>query len=471
MGIRVQFLPIVLSVALLFVLQHFLKKTYITYLPTEQKTTPQHNESVPAPMHLAIPTPTPTKTAEVTINNVVTPAGKPKPEPEPNRRQRGGSRNAKGKQKSKNTQPQEPHVEIQSLPLDKPLFQTLGLEDDGDQQERFVVCCTSYGRHNNQLIELAKSYSLAYHTGRTLVLPTFYHKFMGDEGTHPAEYFYDISNGPVKVITAEEWQTAQREGGNNGTSGVISDALCVDHDRRCPILKNIHCKTRIRPKQTDIVTLIKAGRSAKYSVVVTGGENTFFSNVPHTPCMYSYLQLQPHFKNEVARYLANTALPKEYLAIHLRNFENRCGTLGKKHAKARALHGLGVKGYVTEVLPMCAMKPSYYRRFWNEKGMFFVAHDRQSPKTTYHNLSADGAAFYKSEEFTSEEGMVIEFWLCVHAKVFVGNAFSTLSLNICAARRAIGKNCTNLSYIYQKFPCFPHPDFERLYQPLAEPAP
>ena len=65
--------------------------------------------------------------------------------------------------------------------------------------ERFIFVCVSYGRHNNQLIELAKSWSLAYHTNRTLVLPKFYRKFMNDEGTRPTQEFYNIS-GPVRMV-------------------------------------------------------------------------------------------------------------------------------------------------------------------------------------------------------------------------------------------------------------------------------
>ena len=79
----------------------------------------------------------------------------------------------------------------------------------------------------------------------------------------------------------------------------------------------------------------------------------------------------------------------------------------------------------------------------------------------------DGAAFYASEAFGSEEGMVVEFWLCVGAGVFVGNAMSTVSMNVCAVRRAMDKPCANMDYMMAKYPCFPHPDFDKKLEPLV----
>eukprot|EP00668_Euglena_longa_P018483 GGOE01023061.1.p1 GENE.GGOE01023061.1~~GGOE01023061.1.p1 ORF type:complete len:417 (+),score=72.77 GGOE01023061.1:95-1345(+) len=328
-----------------------------------------------------------------------------------------------------------------------------------EQEERFLFVCVQYGRHNNQLISLAKSYSLAYHSNRTLVLPQMYKKHPHDESTRPAEQFYDLSSGPVRVRTSAEFQALW---GNH------SEVMCVDGARRCTYTRgHIPCASLTPlpfPDGRRNVEHVQAGPQ----LVVTGGENTFFANVPHSPCMYRWLKLQPKYEAEVRRAQLALKLPTDYFGLHVRWMENKCRwALGKAHARAYEKHNLPKPDFLQDIFPMCQMQPNYYRKFWNHTGNFFVAHDHQSDAAFYRKLVRDGAVFYASfkgfSALQGDEAMLLDFWLLVGAKVFVGNAMSTLSMNVCGVRTALGRQCDNMQLMAKMYPCFLHPDFDKAF--------
>uniref|UniRef100_A0A7S4D031 GDP-fucose protein O-fucosyltransferase 2 n=1 Tax=Eutreptiella gymnastica TaxID=73025 RepID=A0A7S4D031_9EUGL len=337
---------------------------------------------------------------------------------------------------------------------------------DRASTDRYLFVCVQYGRHNNQLIELAKSYSIAYHSNRTLVLPEFYKKHPHDDWTRPAEEFYDLTAGPVSVLTIGQFVAIW---GNY--TWKEEEVMCIDGARRCMYYKGrIPCK-KLQPIPSEDamknVQLVLKGPQ----LVVTGGENTFFANVPQSPCMYKWLKLQPRYREEVARAQQLFQLPQDYFALHLRWMENKCRwALGKAHTKAYEKHGLPKPDFVKDIFPMCQMQDWYYRKYWNGTDRFFVAHDHQFDGAKYVNLTKDGAVFYSSSQaqgiFKGEDGMVIDFWLLVGAKHFVGNAMSTLSMNVCGVRSALGKHCDNMQQLADLYPCFPHPDFDKGYKPV-----
>eukprot|EP00668_Euglena_longa_P036206 GGOE01046540.1.p1 GENE.GGOE01046540.1~~GGOE01046540.1.p1 ORF type:complete len:362 (+),score=29.38 GGOE01046540.1:186-1271(+) len=203
-------------------------------------------------------------------------------------------------------------------------------------------------------------------------------------------------------------------------------------------------------------------------LVVTGGENTFFANVPHSPCMYRWLKLQPKYEAEVRRAQLALKLPTDYFGLHVRWMENKCRwALGKAHARAYEKHNLPKPDFLQDIFPMCQMQPNYYRKFWNHTGNFFVAHDHQSDAAFYRKLVRDGAVFYASfkgfSALQGDEAMLLDFWLLVGAKVFVGNAMSTLSMNVCGVRTALGRQCDNMQLMAKMYPCFLHPDFDKAF--------
>eukprot|EP00667_Euglena_gracilis_P014206 EG_transcript_14709 len=274
------------------------------------------------------------------------------------------------------------------------------MQDQSGDEERFLFVCVQYGRHNNQLIALAKSYSLAYHSNRTLVLPRMYKKHPYDETTRPAEEFYDLSGGPVRVLTSGEFQT--RWGGHTWQQ---RDVLCIDGAQRCAYAKGrIPCSAlaRLPPAsgQRNAAHVMSGPR-----LVVTGGENTFFANVPHSPCMYRWLKLQPKYQTAVRQAQEALKLPADYFGLHVRWMENKCRwALGKAHTKAYEKHGLPKPDFLRDIFPMCQMQPEYYRKFWNGTGPFFVAHDHQAETAYYRKLARDGAVFYSSLKGMAMQG-------------------------------------------------------------------
>eukprot|EP00993_Chasmostoma_nieuportense_P001388 NODE_2275_length_1225_cov_77.780510_g2163_i0.p1 GENE.NODE_2275_length_1225_cov_77.780510_g2163_i0~~NODE_2275_length_1225_cov_77.780510_g2163_i0.p1 ORF type:complete len:374 (-),score=70.31 NODE_2275_length_1225_cov_77.780510_g2163_i0:39-1160(-) len=314
---------------------------------------------------------------------------------------------------------------------------------------RFLMVCVAYGRHNNQLIALAKAYSIAYHTNRTLILPMFFQK---RTGFNAVESFYDVFDGPVAVVTLAAFMA------HYGTRE-WKDSLCVDYDRQCKGLQYVTCGGHVHTHVRD-ANVFARSLAGPQPMLVMGGQNTFLANVPHWPCMYHHLKLKPTLQHNVTQFI-HTRLQPRYAAVHLRFFENKCELLAARQAKALQSHEMRSM----DVRQMCAMQPQYFRQFWNTSGHYFVAHDHQSPKSRYNLLAADGVIFLRSDAIPDLHALLIEFWLCVDAEVFVGNSFSTMSLNICAVRRARGKPCANMDPIFDKYPCFPHPDLGRHYAP------
>eukprot|EP01010_Urceolus_cornutus_P000653 NODE_1170_length_1064_cov_272.241379_g894_i0.p1 GENE.NODE_1170_length_1064_cov_272.241379_g894_i0~~NODE_1170_length_1064_cov_272.241379_g894_i0.p1 ORF type:complete len:303 (-),score=44.58 NODE_1170_length_1064_cov_272.241379_g894_i0:60-968(-) len=247
---------------------------------------------------------------------------------------------------------------------------------------------------------------------------------------------------------------------------------CVDGIRRCHYYSShIHCKGAFNLGSEDAWQNVKF-LNGPWPIVVVGGENTFFANVPHSPCMYRWMQLQEKYDAEVQRFRRESPLPQKYFALHLRWMENKCRwALGKAHTHAYAKHGLPVPDFVKVVFPMCVMQKYYYRRYWDRKEKFYVATDLQQESNVYRNLSEDGAVFYTTPhthiKYTGDDGMVVDFWMLVHAEWFVGNAMSTLSLNVCGVRNARNKSCDNMKTLIEMFPCFPHPDFDKGYKPVV----
>ena len=76
------------------------------------------------------------------------------------------------------------------------------------------------------------------------------------------------------------------------------DGLCLDYTTRCKFVRNVVCSARMHKHDLRPMAVVRA-MAGPHSIVVTGGMNTFAANIPHVPCMYRYMSLQPRFADEV----------------------------------------------------------------------------------------------------------------------------------------------------------------------------
>ena len=325
---------------------------------------------------------------------------------------------------------------------------------------RYLFVCPNYGRTNNQVVSLAKAYTLAYYSRRTLVMTRWWHKAHGtDRKKGSVCKYFNFTGGPVRIITREEFGVLR---------ATWNDSFCGGLDRldTCIHGEKIQCAHTTRLSEQNPFINVKL-LSGPVELVALDGINSFFANVPQWPCIWSYVQIPQEYGEEVSRWTKAVGLSPGYLSLHLRFLENKCIRFAKKHIEGFRTLGMPAPDLVRDVAPMCLMDKAYYSRWRNESaGNFYVAHDFQFDRSTMHRLTADGARYYFGP-IGGDERLIIDFWLSVEAGAFVGNAMSTMSLNICAARKALQKSCDNLDYIFKIYPCHPHPDFDKGFSPAV----
>ena len=353
------------------------------------------------------------------------------------------------------------NVPRKTLLRSQPRAQRLALPPRTDARNasgRYLFVCPNYGRTNNQMVSLAKAYTLAYYSRRTLVMTRWWHKNSGtDKKRSSVDRYFNFTGGPVPIISRVHFGTLAE---------AWPGSLCAGTDRldTCLFGERVVCArtTRMSEHAPAVNVQLLSGPQA---VVALDGHNSFFANVPHWPCIWSYARIPLEFSTEVDRWTAAAGLPTGFLALHMRFMENKCVRFAKKHVEGFRLLGMPSPDLVTDLAPMCTMDKGYYSRWRNRShARFYVAHDFQFDRATMTRLTNDGATYYYGG-IGGDERLIIDFWLCVEAGIFLGNAMSTMSLNVCSIRRALGKTCANLDYIFKLYPCHPHPDFDKGFTP------
>ena len=343
-----------------------------------------------------------------------------------------------------------------------PIYSRYPEQWHANPHEKFLYPCIAGGRHNNEFVSFGKAWSLAYHSKRTLVLPSFYQGLNTSLPGIPVEALYNLSAGPVKVVPEAAVFP----------KGVTRKALCIgEFHGYCDSLwyrKAVHCSEthkrwlRHQPKQN-----VQFLASLVDKPLLAIGK-LYFTKVP-PPCMWKYVQPVNAILATIHTYMK--ALPKDYVAVHLRKTfdlkltpQEKCREEMNKYQHSMWVFSSRFKFRTPNwdrVLPGCLPSVKYVKRFAPRvDSPFYLAWDGQKDMLPYKNqLVRGGAAAYQGPySLSSLSAMLVDFWLCVHAGTFVGNFYSSMSTNICSIRGLMGKSCPNMPDLRPNFPCFPLQD-------------
>ena len=352
-------------------------------------------------------------------------------------------------QAAPNAPPSPPHGAVPSQP--RPSF-----------HGPFIYACIISGRHHNQVITLAKAWAMAYRTNRSLIVPPFVQA--PDAPQEPLVItpsslrtiafrtvysWSDLERGPVRIIDQAEFF-------RDPDPKVMGSVACFKYSHCTTAPKGLRC-TRVVQRMVGIPNRLLVTGSSLFRHTVSPAFGP--------PCFWDFLRPSALIAREVQK--VQRQLPADYLAVHQRTFGDR--------PPCRAVLGWFWQKYHKQVpaanrsrdppvaMTECEMPPEYVLQYRAEgQSSFFLGTDNYHPKHTQALLGV-GAIRYTGTSLPAPTNvigsMLVDTWVMVQARSFIGSPLSSLSWNVCKLRLGQGLGCGNLPNPDTGAPvCFLYPD-------------
>eukprot|EP01012_Entosiphon_sulcatum_P066272 TRINITY_DN95424_c0_g1_i1.p1 TRINITY_DN95424_c0_g1~~TRINITY_DN95424_c0_g1_i1.p1 ORF type:complete len:388 (+),score=35.92 TRINITY_DN95424_c0_g1_i1:23-1186(+) len=328
--------------------------------------------------------------------------------------------------------------------------------------DRYVLIVGLFGQLANQLVTISKAYTVAWETGRVLVLPRIYptERFLGKGISFPEMFSLPkLALGPVPVVTFEHFALHSKTITPNSSTCLTKTCPCckASSGRRC------NCEAPEESKH-QFINLLLESRSTFYQ-----------RRGNHLPCespanFFRYLDPPDDAMRHVSLVLGR--LGKDFLGVHLRKIKPT------EEDNQYCLRKLAPQAWWYETYRNitwrpsgmeCNMDPRLVRCFLEDGQPLFVGADRKN-RTALRLLQEQLGAtvFEPPEELSGLKHMLVDIFVLREAAVFLGNPLSSFSAVICAMRqsRTGSSACPNMPppVFGRQHQCAVYPDNHNLYE-------
>ena len=274
-------------------------------------------------------------------------------------------------------------------------------------------------RHSNRLISFIAALEYARMLNRTVVVPNG-----GDEDAFESVYNLDNVRKTHCWIHRSEYKGAATKGCIRMKGAASSNEHCVDGS----------ASAASKLKFSDVDT---AARSLSHIAQLYFPLTIYLGDMVDVWRVWAGISPAPKIAQFVASYIKTTFAGKPFTGVHLRSLERSCGDRAKQITSSKATQ--------RELSEQCAMRPEYVAKYTGG-GDFFLAHDGQQPAAAAALQAIGGKGVpprIDGVQLEKSEFMLVDFWVLVAAEKFVGIQMSTLSNNVCMARKGRAKSCNN----------------------------
>jgi len=316
-----------------------------------------------------------------------------------------------------------------------------------------------YGQLANQLVTIAKAYTLASCWNRTLVIPPL----APNTDQYPLDRLdpFDLfaaaalRNGPVAVLSLKQYQryeiplTSERCPRNS--------CLCCSRRPRCDCGPGTDAEARTLLLDPKTTFLGNAGNDM---------------NCSEPNSLFRWLEPAPLIAQEVRPLVLKlSGGGSGFLGIHLRRLKpteddaaycaRKLAPMGRWYTEARGIpwYPTGQECYMPPALVNCYRHPTSQPIFLGTDGRNTVAMEQ---------LSGLGAVrFTPSSAFGPLRAVLVDLFVLAQATTFVGHPLSTFSAVVCSLREARGLSCPNLLPKLRPSQCQRLPDTTLAFESYA----